>query len=269
MPVAPQFVGDSVLRIGETVFHYEHPLNDVPPGHLGIEKLRPLLEAYMGLWAELQPRRVVELGIRRGGSTAMLCELGGLERIVSVELAETRVEALDRYIAERGVQDVVRPFYGVDQADRERLGAIVTEEFAGQAIDLVIDDASHLYGESRASFETLFPRLRPGGLYLLEDWRSQHMLAAQLAAALETSDALRREIEQRMVDEDRAEPETPMSRLVLELVIARAVSGDAIADVTVGPDWAVVQRGPAVLDHRPFRLDDHAPDHLHVLAPIR
>ena len=195
VPVVPQFVGDSVMRIGDTDFHYEHPLDVVPPGHLGIEKIRPLLEAYIALWAQHRPRRVVELGIRRGGSTAMLNELGGAERIVSVELSETRREALDRYIEARGAQDIVHPHYGVDQADRERLAQIVDDEFAGAPLDLVIDDASHLYAESRASFEVLFPSLRPGGLYLLEDWRSQHMLAAQLTAALDASEALRHEIE--------------------------------------------------------------------------
>ncbi len=253
----PEFVDDHVMLIGDVRFHYEHPLNAVPDGHLGIEKLRPLLQAYVDLWADLAPRRVVELGIRRGGSTAMLCELGGLERIVSIELSDTRVEALDRYVAERGVQDIVHPWYGVDQADRARVEAIVTEEFAGAPIDLVVDDASHRYHESRASFEVLFPRLRPGGLYLLEDWRSEHMLAAALAATLQADADMRHEIERRMIDEDRAAPPTAMSRLVLELVIARAVSGDVVEEVEIGPDWAAVRRGPAELD--PARVPARRP----------
>ena len=103
----------------------------------------------------------------------------------------------------------------------------------------------------------------------MEDWRSQHMLAAQLTAALDASEALRHEIEARMVAEDRVEPETPMSRLVVELVIARAIDGDVVAELEIGPDWAAVRRGPAPLDARTFRLDDHAPDHLRLLAPVR
>ncbi len=269
MPATPQFLGDSVLRIGEIDFHYEHPLNAVPAGHLGIEKIRPLLEAYIALWPEVRPQRVVELGVCRGGSTAMLAELGGAERIVSVELSESRLEDLDRYIEARGVQNVVHPHYGVDQADRERLLQIIDDEFGGRPLDLVIDDASHQYRESRASFEVLFPSLRPGGLYLLEDWRSQHMLAAQLASALAAGDDVRHEIERRMIAEDRVAPDTPMSRLVMELVIARAINGDVVADVAIGADWAAVRRGPAPIDSRTFRLDDHAPDHLQLLTPLR
>jgi len=268
VPPTPEFIGDHLLRIGDIRFHYEHPLNHVPPDHLGIEKVRSLLEAYFELWNRLRPRRVVELGIRRGGSTAMLCELGGAERIVSVELSATRLEALDRYVAARGVPDVVHPHYGVDQSDRNRLARIVDDEFEEAPLDLVIDDASHLYDESRASFEVLFPRLRPGGVYLLEDWRWEHMMAGQLAAALERDPVVRREIEARIVAENRIAPDTPMSRLVLELVVTRAECEDVVADVVVGPFWAAVRRGPAPLDPQAFRLDDHARDLLHVLTPL-
>lgn len=269
MPAPRQFIGDSVLRVGDTDFHYEHPLTQVPPGLLGVEKVRPLLESYLELFDALAPRRIVELGIRFGGSTAMLHALGGAERIVSLELLEQRMEALDRYVAEAGAGDVVHPHYGVDQSDRATVARIVDEEFGGAPLDLVVDDASHLYHESRASFEVLFPRVRPGGLYLLEDWRWQHMLAAHLTTAIESDDDVRREIERRMIEEGRGAPSTPMSRLVLELVIARAISGDVVADVAVGPDWAAVRRGPAPLDPATFRLDDHAPDQLGLLAPVR
>ena len=40
----------------------------------------------------------------------------------------------------------------------------------------------------------------------------------------------------------------PMSRLVVELVIARAIDGDVVAELEIGPDWAAVRRGPAPLD---------------------
>src|SRR4029077_11377083 len=46
---------------------------------------------------------------------------------------------------------------------------IVHDCFNG-SIDVVIDDASHLYGPTRRSFEILFPLLKPGGAYIIEDW---------------------------------------------------------------------------------------------------
>jgi hypothetical protein len=64
----------------------------------------------------------------------------------------------------------VRIYHGVDQADRDTIRRLVADEFAGQPLDLVIDDASHLLTPSTATFNPLFPRQRPGGLYVIEDW---------------------------------------------------------------------------------------------------
>lgn len=35
--------------------------------------------------------------------------------------------------------------------------------------DLIIDDGSHIQGHIETSFRTLFPRLNPGGIYVIED----------------------------------------------------------------------------------------------------
>jgi hypothetical protein len=48
------------------------------------------------------------------------------------------------------------------------------EQFDGGPLDLVVDDCSHLYEPTRASFNELFPRLRPGGAYVIEDWVWAH-----------------------------------------------------------------------------------------------
>ena len=47
-------------------------------------------------------------------------------------------------------------------------------EFALEGENFVIDDASHTYEETRASFEFLFPLLSPGGIYVIEDWSWAH-----------------------------------------------------------------------------------------------
>jgi hypothetical protein len=73
-----------------------------------------------------------------------------------------------------------------------------------------------------------------------------------------------------MVDlaEGRAEKEVPLSRLVLELVLVRASSGDAISDVVVGDHWTSVRRGDAPLDGERFRIDDFIHDHFDLLRPL-
>jgi hypothetical protein len=62
----------------------------------------------------------------------------------------------------------VRLHGNVPQADRESLRRNVDVDFDGP-LDVVVDDASHMHAPSLASFEPLFPRLLPGGIYLIEE----------------------------------------------------------------------------------------------------
>ena len=47
-------------------------------------------------------------------------------------------------------------------------------EFADRPLDLIIDDASHEYENSKVCFQELFGYLRPGGKYVIEDWGWLH-----------------------------------------------------------------------------------------------
>jgi len=54
----------------------------------------------------------------------------------------------------------------VDQTDRDALNALAREE---GPFDLIVDDGAHLSDAQQLSFFALFPALRPGGLYFIED----------------------------------------------------------------------------------------------------
>ena len=269
MPNTAQFVDNHVLHIGNYRFHCEHPVRAVRPGVLQVEKPRGLVEDYIRVCRELRPRRIVELGVYKGGSTALLNELAEPEKLVALELSKDPVPILSQYIEERGLTDVIRPHYGVDQGDRARVAEIMRAEFGGEPVDLIIDDASHLYEETKSSFETLFPAVRSGGLFILEDWPWQHLRANACASAPMT-ESKRAAIAQRLVEvaEGRASPVTPMSRLVLELVLARASAGGVVAEIAIGPYWAVVRRGPEALDSVTFRVADIVHDSFEQLSPI-
>jgi len=268
MPQAPHFVDDHLLKVGDDDFHCEHPTRVLPSNRFPVEKARPLVEDYIELCGRMRPKRIMEIGVLRGGSTVLLSQLTAPEKLVSIELSPQPVALLTDYIEARGLTEVVRPYFGVDQADRTRVAAIARNEF-GAPIDLVIDDASHLYEPSVATFETLFPLVRPGGLYLLEDWRWHHQYAEVLTNVESLPKEVREELAKRADDiaAGRAQPEVPMSRLVLELVLARA-SGDAVAEITIGPDWAAVRRGDVTLDPDTFRVAELVRDHFDLLRPI-
>src|SRR5262249_33219395 len=109
-----------------------------------------------------------------GGSVAFWHELLRPRKHVALDLRDREDNPyFRRYVESRGLSGRIETYWKTDQADQARLREIVARGFDGP-LDLVIDDASHLYGPTRASFEVLFPMLVPGGLYIIEDWAWGH-----------------------------------------------------------------------------------------------
>ena len=95
-------------------------------------------------------------------------------KIVAIDHSPEPVKPLETYISRRHKRDVVKPFYGVNQADRTVMEAILAREFPGRDLNLIVDDASHFYAEARDAFNISFPYLAPGGHYVIEDWAWAH-----------------------------------------------------------------------------------------------
>jgi SAM-dependent methyltransferase len=172
-------------------------------------KDRALVEQYARLFEELRPQNIVELGILEGGGTALLFELAQPRTLV----------AIDR---NRPTQPTLY----------DRLAEIVAEAFGDEPLDLVVDDCSHMYELTRASFNELFPRLRPGGLFVIEDWPWAHSEPFARMWA----------------------DQVPLTRLVVELVLAVPSVPDLIADVRVESGAVQVRRGGAEVDPRGFDI---------------
>jgi hypothetical protein len=99
--------------------------------------------------------KILEIGVATGASLRMWKAyfrkglVGGLDIVDKHSLAESRIQIF------RG-----------DQSDPETLRQ-VARKMGG--IDIVIDDGSHINAHMIASFETLFPLLNDGGIYVIED----------------------------------------------------------------------------------------------------
>jgi len=238
-----------------------------------IRKPADLIDSYPSLLERFHPERIVELGICSGGSTALLALLTDPKKLVALELDSEPIEPLAHFIDDRSLGDRVRPYYGVNQADRARVAEVIDQEFGGEGIDLVLDDASHLLDETQASFEVLFPRVRPGGAYVIEDWSAHHLYAdMQARRAARASDAsLARpnkllENLGRVLQIDEPGRRQPVTRLVIQLLLARASSGGAVAALEITGHWIVIQRGPAELDPTSLRVADLYTDHFDQLG---
>jgi len=205
---------------------------------LVLHKGRGLVEQYAAFWArhpEVVADHVLELGLWKGGSVAFWAEALQPKRLVGVDRRPASDSpAFEAYLAAR--PDQLRAYWGVDQADGDRLRGIVAEHFDGP-LDLVIDDASHLYGPTRASFEAVFPLLRPGGLYLLEDWAWAHWKTFQPATSSYAW-------------------QIPLTRLVSKLV-AIVGTGDMVRRLTVHQGFVAIERGAGPLPD-PFTVETAA-----------
>src|SRR4029077_15296949 len=132
---------------------------------------KPYLRVYEDLASGFSPRSILELGIFQGGSYVLLDKLFKPRRMSAVDISREPVAALCHDVADK--EDRFVHFFP-SQSDREVLEHIVRSELANE-LDLVVDDASHTYEQTKASFEVLFPLLQPGGIYLIEDWSWAHM----------------------------------------------------------------------------------------------
>jgi hypothetical protein len=224
-----------------------------------IFKRRRRVEEYLDLLENFRHTDVVELGIRAGGSAALTTLVARPRKLVAIDLLANRVEALDELTRRLALGERLRPYYGVDQADRAQVRAIIDDEFGDGPLDLVIDDASHRLEATRASFETLFPRLRAGGIYLIEDWNKQKLSRALGEALADPDSPAAVEFARRMA-EDPTTTEGPVggspAKLILEIVLAQAESEDFLSGVNVGYFFVGVRRGPGHLDPMTFRLSD-------------
>ncbi|MGH9248669.1 MAG: class I SAM-dependent methyltransferase, partial [Acidimicrobiales bacterium] len=224
--------GDDQLWVGGTEFRVV-PVgrSRSTPHRFLLLKNRQLVDAYINLAESLKPRRIVELGIFEGGSTALLELLFQPDRLVAFELSTERVPALDRFLKLRRAEDRVRPYYGISQASGDAMAPILRENFGSSLLDLVIDDASHELDLTRQSFNILFPLLRPGGLYIIEDWGWGH------------------------VPFSRVRRGPSLAKLVLHLVLTMPYAKDLIDEIIVNGHWAMVRRGHVPIS-MPFDVAD-------------
>jgi predicted O-methyltransferase YrrM len=216
------------------------------PNEFWVAKHRWMIERYEQLLDSLQPQRILELGMFSGGSTALIALLVRPEKLVGVDLVNSLPSHFQDWLVEQGLAGRVSTHFDIDQSDVATLSALVEAEFGDEPLDLVIDDASHLLEPSTASFNALFPRLRTGGVYVLEDWSWQLAFEGALDGDSANKDQALQGIRSQI----------PMAQLALEIILASAY-GDVIDDVSLRGEWLAVRRGPGVIaEPDTFRLSD-------------
>jgi cephalosporin hydroxylase len=99
----------------------------------------------------------LEIGTGHGGSAQMWKRyFGPLARIVSIDISAKCKRYEDEQVAIR---------IG-DQTDTQFLQSVL-DEFG--AFDMVLDDGSHMMKDVRATFDFLYGKIAPNGVYMIED----------------------------------------------------------------------------------------------------
>ena len=187
-----------------------------------------LLDTYRN-WRFKRPETILELGLFEGGSLVLLDKLFQPKTLVGLDIRADPIVPLEEY---RERNPHVLTHYGLSQ-DRPDVLRVARQHFP-QGIDLVVDDASHHYAPTKASFEMLFPLLGVGGVYLIEDWAWSHRPGQQSA--------------------DAPWANAPaLTNLVMELVVMAAAHG-AVAEVAIFSEAVAVVRGPGPMPGDPFDL---------------
>lgn len=167
------WTSDRHVEIGGVQLEFNWDFSGRPmENRLMVLKHPDFLEEYMSVIGDRLYPRVLELGVFDGGSCFLFTELLGADRLVAVDIIGGSPR-FDEFRAASPMGERISVHYGVSQDDEGALTRIVDSEFDAP-LDLVIDDASHWLQESTRSFEILFPRLAPGGWYVLEDWSWAH-----------------------------------------------------------------------------------------------
>jgi len=103
-----------------------------------------------------------------------LLELGYLGGASARMWSEYFPHAKLYYVDINGPRDVLPPRTWIQQCDQADAAALEKLHNASGDYDIIIDDASHFSSKTIASFQILWPWLRPGGYYLVEDTHSSY-----------------------------------------------------------------------------------------------
>lgn len=123
------------------------------------------IHSYIDIYAEHLDKRfgisLLEIGIQRGHSIAMWQEYFFESRIYGIDIT------LDNVVFD-GLQNV----YVCNATVQEQIDSL----FNDKLFDYVIDDGSHLAVEQIKSLEILYPYLKNGGKYFIEDVNGDNSL---------------------------------------------------------------------------------------------
>jgi len=107
------------------------------------------------------PLTILEIGVLKGASLRMWREYFPNARIVGAD-----IDPFARRFAQPGIE--------VEYMDQSNLEDLVRVATKYQPFDIIIDDGSHLWEHQTTTLKTLFPFLKQGGIFVIEDLQTNY-----------------------------------------------------------------------------------------------
>jgi cephalosporin hydroxylase len=219
--------------LDELVFNIEDRISKFEDNHIIIYKSKKQIDAFCKFFetfTNFHPKDIFEIGIWKGGSTLFWDKIFNPRKIVAIDNLLNDENVLTKY----DKKDIpnIQQYYDIDQTDKERLIEIARKELSS-SIDLVIDDASHLYNETKISFETLFPMIKENGFYIIEDWAWWHFPKYNNSFI----------------------GKKPLTDFVTDLIKLKGSSEDIINHFYVDQNFIAIQKGAKELEPLSFKID--------------
>lgn len=210
---------------------FEH---DAPYPDFVIMKSDENVESYLSVLERVlgKVERMVELGVSMGGSCAFFAACLEPDLHLGFDISPRPLAALADLSHDVAAHGKTFEYHsGIDQANTtyiiDQLRRLTGEETP--QVDLIIDDASHFYEESLASFNALFKHVRAGGIYAIEDWGWAHWQMWQ-------------------AEDGPWRNKAALSNLVNEILLTHATRHGLIQEIIIHPVTVYVVRGNAPIE---------------------
>ena len=207
-----------------------------------LPKTRGMVDAIVKGVGTRHVGNVVLIGVSKGGEVVLLNEQFRPQKLVAVRLDAEEVAPLRHYIAAQPTGRI-RQLRGFPRGQPAAYRKMYATEFGTQPLDLVIDNDTHLHEHVVAAFNILFPRLRPGGLYIIESWAWAHWPG---------------DFWQRERGGDFYRNEAPLSNLLIDLMLASAAAPALLPEVRFNSNAIYIERGGGEISPAGFELAQYA-----------
>lgn len=183
-------------------------------------------------------KNIVEVGFFEGGSSVFLDLFYTPNKLICVDRRTDVLLPIESYIKDNNREENFKMVYGFDQADSIGWKKLFQKELPEQKLDLIVDDASHQYHLTKSTFASLFPKLRTGGVYVIEDYGWAH--------------------DARYQGKDHGWYENPaLTNLLFELTMLAAGRCDIIKSIYINRGLCFIEKGSYTGTEELFNINEH------------